>query len=78
MQSVDKFINFVKADGACEEGPSYWGHAAGKMYDYLQILSDGTDGKVSLFKEPMIRRMGEYISRTYVGNGWSCTMDSSY
>ena len=70
MQSVDKFINFVKADGACEEGPSYWGHAAGKMYDYLQILSDGTDGKVSLFKEPMIRRMGEYISRTYVGNGW--------
>lgn len=30
MQSVDKFINFVKADGACEEGPSYWGHAAGK------------------------------------------------
>ena len=70
MQSVDKFINFVKADGACEEGPSYWGHAAGKMYDYLQILSDGTDGKVSLFKEPMIRRMGEYMSRSYVGNGW--------
>ena len=70
MQSVDKFINFVKSDGACEEGTSYWGHAAGKMYDYLQILSDGTDGKVSLFKEPMIRRMGEYMSRSYVGNGW--------
>lgn len=70
MLSVDKFINFVKADGACEEGTSYWGHAAGKMYDYLQILSDGTNGKVSLFQEPMIRRMGEYISRSYVGNGW--------
>ncbi|WP_299230794.1 heparinase II/III-family protein [uncultured Bacteroides sp.] len=70
MQSVDKFINFVKSDGACEEGPSYWGHAAGKMYDYLQILSDGTNGKVSLFKNPMIRRMGEYISRSYVGDGW--------
>lgn len=62
MQSVDKFINFVKADGACEEGPSYWGHAAGKMYDYLQILSDGTDGKVSLFKEPMIQPGWENIS----------------
>lgn len=70
MQSVDKFINFVKSDGACEEGTSYWGHAAGKMYDYLQILSDGTDGKVSLFNNPMIRRMGEYISRSYVGDGW--------
>ena len=70
MQSVDKFINFVKSDGACEEGTSYWGHAAGKMYDYLQILSDGTNGKVSLFSNPMIRRMGEYISRSYVGDGW--------
>lgn len=70
MQSVDKFINFVKSDGACEEGTSYWGHAAGKMYDYLQILSDGTNGKVFLFNNPMIRRMGEYISRSYVGDGW--------
>lgn len=70
MLSVDRFINFVKADGACEEGPSYWGHAAGKLYDYLQILSDATGGKVSLFGEPMIRRMGEYISRSYVGKGW--------
>lgn len=70
MQSVDKFINFVKADGACEEGTSYWGHAAGKMYDYLQILFDGTGGKVSLFNHDMIRKMGEYISRSYVGNGW--------
>lgn len=70
IQSVDKFINFVKADGACEEGPSYWQHAAGKLYDYLQILFDGTAGKVSLFQEPMIRRMGEYISRSYIGNDW--------
>ena len=70
MKSVDKFINFVKSDGACEEGTSYWGHAAGKLYDYLQILSDGTGGKISLLNEPMIRRMGEYMSRSYVGNGW--------
>ena len=25
--SVDKFINYTHSDGACEEGPSYWGHA---------------------------------------------------
>lgn len=70
MQSVDHFLNFIKVDGACEEGPSYWEHAAGKLYDYLQILSDGTGGRLSLFDEPMVRRMGEYISRSYVGNGW--------
>lgn len=70
MVSVDKFINYTHSDGACEEGPSYWGHAAGKMYDYLQLLSDGTGGKVSLFHEAIIKNMGEYIARSYVGNGW--------
>lgn len=70
MVSVDKFINYNKEDGACEEGPSYWGHAAGKMYDYLQLLSYATDGKVNLFEESIIKNMGEYISRSYVGKGW--------
>ena len=70
MQSVDKFINYVNADGACEEGPSYWGHAAGKLYDYLQILYTATNGSISLFDNDMIRNMGEYISRSYVGSGW--------
>ncbi len=70
MQSVDQFINYVKEDGACEEGPSYWGHAAGKMYDYLQLLSNASGGKISIFNEPMIKNMGEYIARSYVGNGW--------
>lgn len=70
MTSVDHFINYTHSDGACEEGPSYWGHAAGKMYDYLQMLYDGTGGAISLFDQPIIRNMGEYIARSYVGNGW--------
>ncbi len=68
--STDKFINNTKSDGACDEGPSYWGHAAGKMYDFLQLLYDATGGKVTIFDNPMIRRMGEYISSSYVGDGW--------
>ena len=70
MVSVDQFINYNHEDGACEEGPSYWGHAAGKLYDYLQILSTATLGKVSLFDQPIIKDMGEYIVRSYIGNGW--------
>ncbi len=70
MTSVDRFINYTHADGACEEGPSYWGHAAGKMYDYLQMLYDGTGGRISIFDRPIVKNMGEYIVRSYVGNGW--------
>ncbi len=70
MKSVDQFLNYVKEDGACEEGPSYWGHAAGKLYDYLQLLSYATKERVSIFDNPMIKNMGEYIARSYVGDGW--------
>ena len=68
VESTDRFVNFVKSDGACEEGPSYWGHAAGKLFDYLEMLYDATEGKVSLFTNPQIRNMGEYISRSYIGS----------
>ena len=70
IASTEKFIDYTKDDGACEEGPSYWGHAAGKMYDYLQILSYATGGSVDIFQEPKIRNMGEYIARSYIGDGW--------
>lgn len=70
LVSADEFINYTHEDGACEEGPSYWGHAAGKMYDYLDILHLATGGKVSIFDAPIIKNMGEYIARSYVGDGW--------
>lgn len=67
MRSVDKFINYVKSDGACEEGPSYWGHAAGKLYDYLQLLSLATGRQIDIFNHPIVRNMGEYIAQSYIG-----------
>ena len=70
MESVDEFLNYIKGDGACEEGPSYWSHAAGKLFDYLELLSDAMGGKTSYFDSPLIKSMGEYIARSYVGDGW--------
>ena len=70
LKSVDKFIAYIKKDGACEEGPAYWGHAAGKLYDYLQIMHYATVGKVPFFEDTLIKDMGEYISRSSVSEGW--------
>lgn len=67
---MDKFLNYIKGDGACEEGPSYWGHAAGKTLDYVELLSQATGGKVNMSDEKLIKDMGEYIARSYVGDGW--------
>lgn len=70
MESVDKYLNYIKSDGACEEGPHYWSHAPGKAFDYLDLLFALTNGKVDIFGDPFIRRIGEYISRSYVGDNW--------
>ncbi len=70
IRSVDLYLNDIQGDGGIEEGPSYWGHAAGKLYDYLNALSMITGGKVDVYGEKMVRDMGEYIVRSYVGDGW--------
>lgn len=70
LLGTDKFLNYIKGDGACEEGPSYWGHAAGKTLDYIDILKLATGGKLDFSDNQLIRDMGEYIAKSYVGNGW--------
>jgi hypothetical protein len=70
MVYVDKFIDSYEKDGACSEGTSYWTIAAGKLYDYLQLLHSATGGNLSIFTEPIIKNMGEYICRSYIGDGW--------
>lgn len=70
MESIDKYLGDVNSDGGCDEGPSYWSAAAGKLYDYLDMLNTITDGRINIFNNPMIKAMGEYIYRSYIGNGW--------
>ena len=41
-----------------------------KHWITFELLSDITGDKVNIFNEPMIKNMGEYISRSYIGNGW--------
>lgn len=67
---MDKYLNYISGDGACVEGQTYWQYAAGKTFDYLDMLKLATDGKVDLMNEELIKDMGEYIARTYVGDGW--------
>ena len=70
MLGVDKFFNHIKGDGACEEGPTYWKHAAGKVLDYMDLIKMATGGRVDISNEQLIRNVGEYIPRSYVGDGW--------
>ena len=70
MESVDKYLNNIEGDGCCDEGPSYWYQGPAKNFEYLLFLRWITGGKVDALGDPMIKRMGEYIARSVIGNGW--------
>ena len=68
MRSIDKFINYYPVDGGCDEGPSYWGHAGGKLFECLDLLHQATNGKVDIFGDNLVRDMGRYIYRAYISD----------
>ncbi|TKG94917.1 hypothetical protein EYV94_09370 [Puteibacter caeruleilacunae] len=68
LRSVDQFINYYHEDGGCEEGPGYWGHAGGKLYDYLELVYEITEGKISLFDNSLVQNIGKYIYKAYIAD----------
>lgn len=66
MGSVDRFIDFFQPDGGCEEGPSYWTHAAGMMNNYLEVLRNYSHGQIDLFGEQRIKNIGLYIANAHI------------
>ena len=70
MISIDKFINGYPEDGGCDEGPSYWGHAGGRLFECLEILHRATGGKIDIYSNNLIKNIGKYIYRAYIGDSW--------
>ena len=69
-EAIDRWLDHIQKDGGCEEGPGYWDAAPGKFYDYLQIMHDASGGEFNMFGNDRVRRMGEFASRAYIGNGY--------
>ncbi len=66
MIFLDNFINCYKADGGCEEGPTYWNAAAGCLFDSLELLEDMSGGVINVYSEPLIKAMGEYAPKVNI------------
>lgn len=62
MCLLDNFVNVYKPDGGCSEGPTYWAAAGGSLFDCLETLYDMTGGKLDLYNNELVRKMGEYES----------------
>ncbi len=67
---IDQYINGLGEDGGCEEGPTYWIVACGCVYDALNLLNDASSGKINIYKDPLIQKMGSYIYKTHIANDY--------
>lgn len=70
VRSVDRFLDSYHEDGGCDEGPGYWGHAGGSLFDNLELLYSATGGKVNLFDVPLVQEIGKYIYRVQIADDW--------
>lgn len=66
LESISNFIAPFPADGGNDEGPQYWGRAAGSLFDYLDLLKSASNGKIDAFTHPFIKKMGSYIYKVYI------------
>ncbi len=60
LPMLDAFTSVYFDDGGCDEGPSYWNAAGGALYNACCVLYDMTDGYIDIFKDPLMKNMGEY------------------
>jgi hypothetical protein len=70
MRSMDKYVNFVKADGWCDEGPSYWGVAGARLFWSLEMLHQASGGQINVFDEEIIHNLGKYIYNAYIADDY--------
>ncbi len=70
LASLDAFLKDYAEDGACEEGVVYYRHAALCLFGSMTMLDCAAPGVFSsLWREPKIRNMAEYILHMHVAGG---------
>ncbi|MGV3765124.1 MAG: heparinase II/III domain-containing protein [Chitinophagaceae bacterium] len=63
LESADNFINRYPEDGGCDEGPSYWNEAGGKLIRMLQLLDEASDRALNFSRQKVLHNMGTYIMK---------------
>ena len=70
IKIIDHYLNGLGADGGCDEGPSYWTAAGACVFDALNLLYDATHGRVNIYKDPFVQKMGSYIYKTHIAGNY--------
>ena len=70
LRSLDRFLDAYHPDGGCDEGPGYWSHAGGSMFECLELLYSASAGRIDFYNLPLVREIGGYIYRAHIHEDW--------
>jgi hypothetical protein len=68
VKSTDIFVNQYPDDGGCDEGPSYWSEAGGKLMRFIHVLNKLISTPIDWKQQQLIYNMGSYISKVHIGD----------
>ncbi|MDB5010159.1 MAG: Heparinase family protein, partial [Mucilaginibacter sp.] len=70
IKITDQYINGLGNDGGCDEGPTYWFAAGASVFDVLNLLDDASAGKINIYGDPFVKKIGSYIYKTHIGGSY--------
>lgn len=70
MKIFDQYMNGLGDDGSTEEGPSYWFAAGACVFDGLNLLHAATGGRINVYDNDFVEKMGAYISKTHIAGDY--------
>ena len=70
LRVIDKFIDSYGTAGGIDEGPAYWDRAAGSLFETLSMLYTWSDGAISVYDNPKIRNMMQYIYHAHIDGSY--------
>ena len=78
FREINLYYDVQPADGGCEEGASYWMVAGVMLHEFCHRLYVASDGKVDLYGDALLRKIGLYETSVYIGGcQFACFGDGS-
>ena len=67
---LQNFLDSYNEDGCCMEGSLYWIYGFGFFTYAADLLREGTEGRVDLFKNPKVEKMAHFFENITFRNGF--------
>lgn len=70
IEGLDRYVAALPADGAIDEGYSYWWNGAGRAIEALDVLAYATGGALDATGIPSLRETVAFPHRMHLGDDW--------